>query len=163
MAGMIPVPAFAGIYATSKFAIRGMSDALRLALGPYKIGVSVLCPGFTRTRSMTHGAEYRAAHDHAEVQPPPPQPPGMPPRPANAGEAGMDPLEVGERVLEAILGNRPYIFPHMEFVPELRDFYDEMLAAFPTDQEIDPIRRQMEERRAKMTAEAKAIADAIDD
>ncbi len=59
MAGMIPVPAFAGIYATTKFAVRGMTDALRLALGPYKIGASVLCPGMVRTRAMTGGPLYR--------------------------------------------------------------------------------------------------------
>jgi hypothetical protein len=36
-----------------------------------------------------------------------------------------------------------------------------MLDAFNTRVEPDPRRREAEERRAKMTAEAKAIADAL--
>jgi NAD(P)-dependent dehydrogenase (short-subunit alcohol dehydrogenase family) len=150
MAGMIPVPAFAGVYATSKFAVRGMSDALRLALAPHSIGVSVLCPGMVKTRAMTAGDLYRAGHngtDASELR--------------DTIEGGMDPVEVGELVAKAIEDNRPYIFPHGEFVPEVKAYFDEMLAAFPTDFEMDERRRTGEERRARMTAEAKALADAL--
>jgi NAD(P)-dependent dehydrogenase (short-subunit alcohol dehydrogenase family) len=52
MAGLIPLPSGGGLYATSKFAVRGLTDSLRLALGAHNIGVSVLCPGMTRTRIM---------------------------------------------------------------------------------------------------------------
>ena len=150
MAGMIPVPAFAGIYATSKFAVRGMTDALRLALGPYRIGASVLCPGMTRTRAMTAGDLYRAAHgggEAAEVRDP--------------IEHGMDPLELGAIVVAAIERNDPYIFPHGEFREEVAAYFDEMLQAFPADYAIDPVRQAGEERRARMTADARAIADAL--
>ena len=151
MAGMIPVPAFAGVYATSKFAVRGMSDALRLALAPYGIGVSVLCPGLVRTRAMTAGDIYRSEHDHGAV----------PVELRDTVDGGMDPSEVGEEVARAIEHNRPYIFPHGEFVPEVRAHFEEMLAAFPTEFEMDERRRTGEERRARMTAEAKAVADAL--
>ena len=151
MAGMIPVPSFAGIYATSKFAVRGMSDALRLALAPYGIGVSVLCPGLVRTRAMTAGDLYRGEHEQAH--------PGIELR--DTVDGGMDPAEVGELVMKAIEENRPYIFPHGEFVPEVKAYFDEMLAAFPTEFIMDERRRTGEERRAKMTAEAKALADAL--
>jgi NAD(P)-dependent dehydrogenase (short-subunit alcohol dehydrogenase family) len=151
MAGMIPVPAFAGVYATSKFAVRGMSDALRLALAPYGIGVSVLCPGLVRTRAMTAGDIYRSEHDHGEV----------PVELRDTVDGGMDPVAVGEDVCRAIEENRPYIFPHGEFVPEVKAYFDEMLAAFPTEFTMDERRRTGEERRAKMTAEAKAMADAL--
>ena len=151
MAGMIPVPSFAGIYATSKFAVRGMSDALRLALAPYGIGVSVLCPGLVRTRAMTAGDLYRREHEHSH--------PEIELR--DTVDGGMDPAEVGELVAKAIEDNRPYIFPHGEFVPEVRAYFDEMLAAFPTEFEMDERRRTGEERRAKTTAEAKALADAL--
>jgi hypothetical protein len=141
MAGMIPVPAFAGIYATSKFAVRGMADALRLALGPYRIGVSVLCPGVTRTRAMTAGDLYRQSHFGK----------------SGAGERrdpilhGMDPDELGRRVAEAIERNQPYIFPDGGF--------REMLAAFPTEYEIDPERRTGEERRARAMAAARRATE----
>lgn len=151
MAGMIPVPAFAGIYATSKFAVRGMTDALRLALGPYRIGASVLCPGMVRTRAMTAGDIYRQAHAEGT----------QPEEKREAIANGMDPLELGRLVVRAIENNEPYIFPHGEFREEVAAYFDAMLAAFPTDYAIDPVRKAGEERRAKMTAEAKAIADAL--
>jgi NAD(P)-dependent dehydrogenase (short-subunit alcohol dehydrogenase family) len=152
MAGMLPVPPFAGIYATSKFAIRGLTASLRLALGPYRIGASVLCPGMTRTRAMTAGDLYREAHlmgDHA-------------PDRRDTIEHGMDPYEVGLRVVEAIERNEPYILPHGEFRDEVAGYFDAMLRAFPKEYEIDPQRKAGEERRARMTAEAQAVADAID-
>jgi NAD(P)-dependent dehydrogenase (short-subunit alcohol dehydrogenase family) len=152
MAGMIPVPAFAGIYAATKFAIRGLSDSLRLALGPHGIGASVLCPGLTRTRAITAGDLYRSAHSS-----------GTQPSESRSSMAhGMDPEEVGERVLRAILRNEPYIFPHGEFKEEVREYFNEMLAAFPVDQPADPERLEFERRRAETTRKARAVADAID-
>lgn len=152
MAGMIPVPSFAGIYATSKFAVRGMSDSLRLALAPYGIGVSVLCPGLVRTRAMTAGDLYRAEHEQSA--------PSIELR--DPVDGGMDPAAVGELVAQAIEANRPYIFPHGEFAGEVRAYFEEMLAAFPAEFEMDERRRTGEERRAKMTAEAKAVADSLE-
>ena len=152
MAGMIPVPGFVGTYSTAKFAVRGMSDSLRLTLAPHRIGVSVLCPGLVATRAVTGGAVYRSTHDsgeETEATPPP-------------ITGGMDPLAVGERVLQAIHGNELYIFPHGEFKDEVAAYFQRMLDAFPGDQQIDPERRAMEERRAKMTEEARLAAEAIE-
>lgn len=150
MAGMIPVPAFAGVYAASKFAVRGLSDSLRLALAPYGIGVSVLCPGMVKTRAMTAGDVYRQAHEGAGAD-----------EKRDTIEGGMDPFELGDIVANAIAHNRPYIFPHGEFREEVAGYFNEMLAAFPIEFELDERRRASEERRAKMTAEAKAMADAL--
>ena len=152
MAGMIPVPAFAGLYATSKFAIRGMTDALRLALGQYRIGASVLCPGMTRTRATTAGTLYRQTH-LSGIQADDPREPI---------EHGMDPDALGRRVVAGIEANEPYIFPHGEFRDEVAAHFAEMLAAFPLDYEADDRRREGEARRARMTEEARAIADALD-
>ena len=152
MAGMIPVPGFAGIYATSKFAVRGMTDSLRLALAPHRIGASVLCPGMTKTRAMTAGDLYRSKQETGAEQVERRDPAGF----------GMDPNDVGLRVVEAIERNEPYIFPHGEFRDEVRGYFDEMVAAFPEEQDIDPDRKAMEERRARITAEQKAAAAAID-
>jgi NAD(P)-dependent dehydrogenase (short-subunit alcohol dehydrogenase family) len=152
MAGMIPVPAFAGIYAATKFAIRGLTDSLRLALGPHRIGASVLCPGMTRTRAITAGDQYRSAHSAG----------AQPAQSRDTIDFGMDPREVGERVLKAILHNEPYVFPHGEFKQEVRDYFDEMLAAFPVEQQSDAVRLERERHRAQVTQEAKAVANAID-
>jgi NAD(P)-dependent dehydrogenase (short-subunit alcohol dehydrogenase family) len=150
MAGMIPVPPFAGIYAATKFAVRGLTDSLRLALAPYKIGASVLCPGLTQTRAITAGEIYRKAHEGEAID-------------ENRApiEGGMGIDEIGEYVAHAIEENQPYIFPHGEFRDEVAQYFNEMLDAFSTDVEPDPERKTAEERRAKMTAEAKALADAL--
>jgi NAD(P)-dependent dehydrogenase (short-subunit alcohol dehydrogenase family) len=150
MAGMIPVPPFAGIYAATKFAIRGLTDSLRLALAPYGIGASVLCPGLTRTRAISAGELYRKAHEGEAVK-----------ELRDPIEGGMELDEIGDYVARAIENNEPYIFPHGEFRDEVAQYFNEMLDAFSTNVRPDPQRRAAEERRAKMTAEAKAIADAL--
>ncbi|MBO0798181.1 MAG: SDR family NAD(P)-dependent oxidoreductase, partial [Blastocatellia bacterium] len=48
IAAFIPGPG-AGIYTASKFAVRGISEALRWALAPHGIGVSTLCPGLVKS------------------------------------------------------------------------------------------------------------------
>ena len=151
MAGMIPVPGFVGTYSTAKFAVRGMSDSLRLALAPHRIGVSVLCPGLVATRAVTGGGVYRKAHDHEALEATPPPITG-----------GMDPLAVGERVLQGIRDNELYIFPHGEFKDEVADYFQRMLDAFPPAEGIDPERAEMEAKRAKSTEEARLASFAID-
>lgn len=39
-----------GIYNTTKFALMGLGEALWLDMKPHNIGVSILCPGFVRSR-----------------------------------------------------------------------------------------------------------------
>lgn len=149
MASIISGPA-AGIYTTSKFAVRGLSECLRYALAPYGIGVSVLCPGLVKSviydshairpaslpGEMT--AEEKAFLDIL---------PGM-------HELGMDPLEVAEAVLQGVRENRLYIFSHPEFRDELREICEEMVAAMP-DKVPDPARLAIEEMRRKRKAEAR--------
>src|SRR5215471_5567597 len=48
MASFISGPG-AGIYTASKFAVRGLTEALRYSLAPHNIGVSVLCPGLVKS------------------------------------------------------------------------------------------------------------------
>jgi NAD(P)-dependent dehydrogenase (short-subunit alcohol dehydrogenase family) len=151
MAGIIPLTAQGGIYAASKFAVRGLTDSLRLAMGQYRIGVSVLCPGLVHTNIMD-GEASRPQHLKAKIQ--------HPSRHAGAssGNAGMDPLEMGERVLTGIRRNDAYILTHGEFKDEVKGLFDEILASFPTDDTIDPGRLEFENRRRAMTEEAKATA-----
>jgi NAD(P)-dependent dehydrogenase (short-subunit alcohol dehydrogenase family) len=150
MAGIIPLPAAGGLYATSKFAVRGLTDSLRLALGAHNIGVSVLCPGMTRTRILE-------AEQHR---------PGPDAKPATAGtnpelfnpdmSGGMDPVELGERVLLGIQRNDAYILPHGEFREEVQGLFDEIVSGFPEGQVISPGRQLFEDMRRHATAEAKA-------
>ncbi|MGH8247677.1 MAG: SDR family NAD(P)-dependent oxidoreductase, partial [Gammaproteobacteria bacterium] len=67
---------------------------------------------------------------------------------------GMDPLEVGEKVLRAMRRNDLYILTHPDHKEELREIFDEILAAFP-DEEPDPRRMTFEDGRRKQKAEAR--------
>jgi NAD(P)-dependent dehydrogenase (short-subunit alcohol dehydrogenase family) len=155
MAGIIPLTAQGGIYAASKFAVRGLTDSLRLALGEHQIGVSVLCPGLVHTNIMD-GEKSRPDHLKSKTQ--------YPSRHLNAassGNAGMNPLEMGERVLRGIRRNDAYILTHGEFKDEVAGLFDDILASFPTDDNIDPGRLEFENRRRSMTQEAKAKAKKV--
>ena len=69
---------------------------------------------------------------------------------------GMDPLELGERVLLGIQRNDAYILPHGEFKDEVQGLFDDIMAGFPEEQKIAPGRKLFEDMRRAATAEAKA-------
>ncbi|MGI4878973.1 MAG: SDR family NAD(P)-dependent oxidoreductase, partial [Janthinobacterium lividum] len=60
MAAFLPGPQ-AGIYTASKFAVRGLTESLRFSLASQGIGVSLMCPGLTRT-SAWDSALRRPGH-----------------------------------------------------------------------------------------------------
>jgi NAD(P)-dependent dehydrogenase (short-subunit alcohol dehydrogenase family) len=150
MAGLIPLPSAGGLYATSKFAVRGLTDSLRLALGAHNIGVSVLCPGMTRTRIL-QAEVHRPGHEAKEAI-------DAEAHGSFTGDmtGGMDPVELGERVLQGIQRNDAYILPHGEFKDEVRGLFDDIISGFPAGQDIDPGRKAFEDGRRQATAEAKA-------
>jgi NAD(P)-dependent dehydrogenase (short-subunit alcohol dehydrogenase family) len=119
----------AGIYCTAKFAVRGMSEALRGSLLPHRIGVSVLCPGLVKS-SIYESEKIRPAHLSAEATRTDPE---FLTRLAQVHEVGMDPEEIGQKVLRAIRRNDFYIFSHPEFKEELRAIFAEALQALPDE------------------------------
>jgi NAD(P)-dependent dehydrogenase (short-subunit alcohol dehydrogenase family) len=120
----------AGIYTASKFAVRGLTECLRYNLAPHGIGVSLMCPGLTRTNAwdsaLRRPADFAASGfsppDRAELA-----------QFGTAFEAGMDPLEVGRKTLAGIIENRPLILTHPEFAQDFREIYDSSLAALPDE------------------------------
>lgn len=112
-------------YVATKYAVVGMSEGLAKDLAAEGIGVSVICPGFVRTRIAESARNRQAAYGQA-----------IPPAPGSAGaalaaahaenaEAGLDPDEVAARVLAAIRTGEFYVFTH----PEMRDEVDVRFAA----------------------------------
>ena len=121
MAGLGGVPK-GGPYSATKFAIVGLSESLRAEFAEFGIGVSVLCPGSVRTRLWRTSRAVRGLPD---LDHPPPEL-----QSGSADPNGMDPDEVGRRVLYAVVANEPYIITH----PELRGFvverHDALLRGF---------------------------------
>lgn len=152
MAAFISSPA-AGIYTASKFAVRGLTEALRWSLAPYRIGVSVLCPGLVKS-TIYESEQIRPPHLSRETarvdQEFMSRLPGI-------HRVGMEPEEVGEKVLAGIRRHDLYIFTHPEFKEELRSIFDEILAALPQGP-VDPRRLAFEEGRRQALAKVKASA-----
>jgi NADP-dependent 3-hydroxy acid dehydrogenase YdfG len=156
MAAFLPSAA-AGIYTASKFGVRGLSEALRLTLYQYNIGVSVFCPGLIN--SMIYESEkirpkkLRSPENTAKSQKIMDQLPAI-------HQFGMDPVEVGEKVLAGIRRNVLYIFSHPEFKEELKEIFDEALNSLP-DEAAPPQRLAFEQGRRDGLKRAKAEADKI--
>jgi NAD(P)-dependent dehydrogenase (short-subunit alcohol dehydrogenase family) len=129
MAAYLPGPQ-AGIYTASKFAVRGLTESLRYNLAPHGIGVSLMCPGLTRTNAWDSALKRPgdfassgfAAPDRAELE-----------QFGTAFDAGMDPLEVGEKTLAGMAANAPVIFTHPEFAEDFEEIYRDSLAALPDE------------------------------
>lgn len=131
-----------GVYCVAKNAVIGMMEALRMELAGSKIGVSVLCPGLTRTnlfatvslrpekyRRTGYAYKQRAAAAAGSSSEPDPM------------QVAMDPAEVGEKALRGIRRNDLYILTHSEFGEIIREQFAAILAAMPpsTEPAIGPL------------------------
>lgn len=105
-------------YDVSKYGVVALSEGLRKALAPRKIGVSVLCPGVVRTQIMNFRRNVPQRFV-GKIDSPPMEGPvadfikALQERTNN----GIDPLYVGELVREAIENDWPYIFTDTEREP----------------------------------------------
>jgi NAD(P)-dependent dehydrogenase (short-subunit alcohol dehydrogenase family) len=132
MAGFLAAGA-CGIYNTTKFAVRGMSESLRASLAPHGIGVSVLCPGLVKSYIYASD-EVRPAGLKAGARPVDTE---AVKRLAAVHEFGMEPDVIAARVLDAMREDRFHIFSHPEFRGELGEVFTEILEDF-RDYPVDP-------------------------
>jgi NADP-dependent 3-hydroxy acid dehydrogenase YdfG len=117
----------AGIYSASKFAVRGLCEALRTEVEKYDIGVTILCPANVNT-NIAESVQTR------------------PPEFGDSGyvfdeevldslrriySAGKDPVELGEDLLAAVKNNDKYCIPYPEARGALEAHFAEIIAALP--------------------------------
>jgi NAD(P)-dependent dehydrogenase (short-subunit alcohol dehydrogenase family) len=93
-------------------------------LAQHGIGVSVVCPAGVRTR-LTESARNRPA-ELVETRPDP----AIEKMATDAINAGMDPLEVGRLVADAVRRNDLYVIPHPAAKPFVEQRFAQILAAF---------------------------------
>ena len=117
----------AGIYSASKFAVRGLSEALRSELEKYAIGVTVLCPANVNTNIaesvMTRPDEFSDSgyvFDDEVLD-----------SLRRIYSAGKDPVELGEEVFKAVQANRLYCIPYPEARQTLERHFAEVLSCLP--------------------------------
>ena len=119
-------------YTASKFAVVAMSEGLAVDVAPFGIGVSVLCPGFVRTRIGESQRNRPQRYGPAQI--PAPGSPGG----AIAAEviarvqSGMDPDAVASQVLRAMQEDRLYVFTHPGFRAETEQRFATILRAMET-------------------------------
>ncbi len=118
-----------GVYNASKYAVVGLSEALRADLAPHGIGVSVLCPGMVRTGILDSERNRPAerAADDAEAE--------QAAREHNAFmqammASGIDADHVARIVLEGVRDNRFWLLSHPEMKPMVEARSAELLDAF---------------------------------
>lgn len=99
-------------YSASKFAVVNMSEGLAARIKPLGIGVTVLCPGFVRTR-ITESGRNRPARYGPSQKPDPASSAGtLVAQIAELVRSGLDPDDVAAQVLTAIRENELYVFTH---------------------------------------------------
>jgi NAD(P)-dependent dehydrogenase (short-subunit alcohol dehydrogenase family) len=99
-------------YSASKFAVVNMSEGLAWQVAPLGIGVTVLCPGFVRTRIWESGRNRPERYGPAQT-PDPASPAGkFVAHLAELGRSGLDPADVAAQVLTAIREDELYVFTH---------------------------------------------------
>lgn len=142
--GCFVAASVAGIYSASKFAVHGITMAMRDALTPYGIGVSVLCPANIRS-NIAESVDTRPAHlsnsgyevDQAEIE-----------ALREIYSQGMDPEELAGHVKDAMEKEQFYIIPYPEARPMLEMAFKQVLDALPP---IDSDKEGQAKRHAAMT------------
>ncbi|UVO55886.1 SDR family oxidoreductase [Sphingomonas sp. SUN039] len=114
MNGLNPFGTF-GAYSASKFAVLGLSDALRQECAPHGVGVSTLFPGLTKSRMSLDPKDGPAADPETLA--------ALLPR-------MMDPVWSGRAVVRAIEEGQAYIVTHPDYRPIFAARCEEILAAF---------------------------------
>ena len=129
LAGHIAVPRL-GIYGASKFAVVGISEALRVELQEHGIGVSVLCPGVVNTNIFTASrnrptslpATQEMNFERADTE--------SEPVTNDVMRNIIEPSVVGDMVLHAIQNEQFYIFTHPDFATIVQARTNEIESAF---------------------------------
>ena len=124
LAGLAPFHG-GGVYSVMKFAVTGLTESLRAELAGRDVGVSVLCPGLTKSSGAT--SRLRAGQAGAPTSAVPAG--GSPP--ANPMAVAMDPDEVGRKVVRGVNHNDLYILTHAEVRIFIDGYFEELLGAMP--------------------------------
>jgi len=118
-----------GIYGVTKHAVVALSESMfsELRAAGHSIGVSVLCPGWVRTRIM----------ESERNRPEAPRPDPGPQRPEaelfrqiveKLIEEGLDPAEVGRLVADSIEADRFYVLPNPQWLNVVENRMQRILA-----------------------------------
>ncbi len=125
--GCFVASSVAGIYSASKFAVHGITLAMRDALKEHDIGVSLLAPANIKTNIAESVQTRPAKYGHSGYQVDEAELKAL----REIYSHGMEPEELAEHVKEAIDENRFYIIPYPEARAMLESAFDKVIDALP--------------------------------
>ena len=128
MAGMVSGLGFSP-YSASKFAVVTMSEGLATQLKPLSIGVSVLCPGWVRTRIGESARNRPERYGPRRTPDPESRAAAMTAHIVELVQSGLDPADVARQVLTAIREDRLYVFTHPQMRGEMEERFAAILSA----------------------------------
>ncbi|WP_321393695.1 SDR family NAD(P)-dependent oxidoreductase [Emcibacter sp.] len=139
MSAFVALPTTA-IYCTTKFAVRGLSESLRVELDKYDINVSILCPGAVNTnihrsvesRPDKYGKTGYYGRDEEVFT-----------RLKSVIEGGFDPVDLGRIALEAVKRNDFWVLPYPEFVPTIEEQNAELISALKSYEDDPDYKRRV--------------------
>jgi NAD(P)-dependent dehydrogenase (short-subunit alcohol dehydrogenase family) len=128
-----------GAYTTSKFAVMGYGETLRMELDPEDIGVSVLFPAGMMTRHLESSAIARPAERGPSVTLPDDIEAMMASRDMTQDSRSVVTAEVAVRNLLAELAtNPPYIVTHGSYLDDLQQRHADLVSAYERGQQSLP-------------------------
>lgn len=133
MSAFVALPRTA-IYCTTKYAVRGFSESLRIELDKFNIGVSLLCPGGVNTNihesTLSRPERYaRTGYYWNDL--------AMFAQLKSVIESGIEPVDLARIVRGAVERNDFWVLPYPEFIPTVEAYNAEVIAALK-QYESDP-------------------------
>lgn len=127
VAGLMSGPGM-GIYNVTKHSVVTLSETLHqeLTMMEARVHVSVLCPGFVKTR-IFESARNRPS-ELADTAPPVPGAIEMEQMGRLLLAGGLEPVVIAERVFDAVASERFYILPHPEFKERVKGRLEDIMA-----------------------------------
>lgn len=118
MGGLIAGPP-EGLYSVTKFGVVGLSEGLLLEVAEQGVGVSVLCPGVVKTNLLeSEQVRPEALKTGKRYDVPLPD-----------AASGIDPDDVGQRVIDAVIDGEFYIITHNDYREYIKGRFDAILDA----------------------------------
>ena len=133
MAGMVSPPGMEP-YTASKFAVVAMSEGWWAQLAGQGIGVSILCPGFVKTRIHESRRNRTGAYGPDE------RTPSFDGALSSPVLSGISTEPVAARVVEAVVNNELYIFTHPEMRGAVEDRFARIMAGFDASEASPALR-----------------------
>lgn len=129
-----------GIYCTSKMAVRGLTECLRMDLETHNIGVSLLCPGAVNTNIheavMTRPANLSKTGYYGADE-------NVMKRLKDVISVGLEPEKLAEHVLKGVQNNDLYILPYPEFRDTLEQIHATVMSSLAKPEDDPELEKRL--------------------